>query len=158
MAELLGELNNAMDDYCRMCRALDWAVQPNRLNTADIGLAQDHYTTLIAFRTRFASLIEDFTNGLPDNDEGEPGVLVNGEPGYHWREEEQLAVKSAIQASLNNAKMVMVQFKNSCTEKQAAGIQAQATCGFLQGSPWEHKILRVVSVEKEREQDGAGGD
>ena len=83
MADLLGELNNAMDDYGRMCIVLDQVVQPNWLSTADISLAQNHYNALKAFQTRFAGLIEDFTNGLPTDAEGEPIVPVNGEPGYH---------------------------------------------------------------------------
>ena len=51
-------------------------VQPNRLSTADIGLAQNHYNALKAFQTRFAGLIEDFANVLPTNAEGEPIALI----------------------------------------------------------------------------------
>ena len=78
MAELLGVLNKSMDDYRRMCRALDQAVQPNQLSTADIGLAQNHYNALVTFQTRFTGLIEDFANGLPTNAEGKPIVPING--------------------------------------------------------------------------------
>ena len=151
-------LNNAMDDYRRMCRALDWAVQPNWLSTADMGLAQNHYNALKAFQTRFAGLIEDFANGLPTDAEGKLIVPINGEAGYHWREEEEQAVKNAIQASLNNAQVAIVLFKHSCTVLQAAGIEDQATCNLLWGSLWEHAILRGVQAEEERDQDGAGGD
>ena len=115
MAELLGELNEAMDDYRRTCRALDLAVQPNWLYTADISLAQNHYNALKAFQTRFAGLIKNFANGLPTNAEGQPIVLINGEAGYCAREEEEQAVKNAIQASLDNAEVAMVRFKHSCT-------------------------------------------
>ena len=122
MAELLGELTNAMYNYKRMCRALDWAVQPHQLSTADISIAQNQYNALKAFQTRFAGLVEDFANGLPTNREGEPIVPINGEAGYHWREEEEQAVKSAIQASLGNAEVAML---------RAAGKEAYATCDFL---------------------------
>ena len=102
---------------------LDQAVHPNRLSTADIGLAQNHYNALVAFQTRFAILIEDFANGLPTDDEGEPIVSINGETGYHLRkEEEEQVVKDAIQASLSNAEVAMVWFKHSYTVQQAAGI------------------------------------
>ena len=83
MAELLGELNNAMDNYHRMCWALDRTVRPYWLTTANISLAQNHYNALVTFQTRFAGIIEDFANGLLNNNEGESILPVNGEPGYH---------------------------------------------------------------------------
>ena len=112
----------------------------------------------MAFQTRFAGLIEDFPNGLPTNDEGELIVPINGEAGYHWREEEEQAVKNAIQASLGNAEVAMVWFKHSCNDQQAAVIEAQASCDFLQGSPLEHTILRQIRAEEDSEQEGTGGD
>ena len=82
MADLLGELNNAMNDYRRMCRVLDQAVLPNRLSTADIGLAQNHYNALMAFQTRFTGVIEDFANSLPTDAEEEPIVPMNDKAGH----------------------------------------------------------------------------
>ena len=77
----------------------------------------------------------ELSNGLPLDEEGEPILLVNGEPGYQWKEEEKQAVLGAIQASLNKASLVMVQYKHSCTTVVASRIQDEATCGFLQGTP-----------------------
>ena len=113
MADLLREFTNAMDDYRRMCRVLDQVVQPNWLTIAVIGLAENRYTALETIQTNFTRLIDEFVNRLPTNDEEDPILMINGEAGYRWRDEEKLTVKNAIQVYLSNAVKAMVRFKHS---------------------------------------------
>ena len=52
----------------------------------------------------------------------------------------------------------MVRYKKSCTLVVATRIQNEATCGFLQGTPWENKILRAIEARVEQLEAGGGGD
>ena len=55
--------------------------------------------------------------------------------------------------------MVMVRYKKTCNLVVAARIEAEATCGFLQGGTWENQILRAIEVEEEEQvRAGGGGD
>ena len=59
MEGLLGEHNNALEDYKRMCQDLDRAVQPTQMRTAlKISLAQSKYTALKAFSDNFAQKVD----------------------------------------------------------------------------------------------------
>ena len=71
MEALLGELNNALKDYKRMCQDLDRAVQSTQMHTAlNVGLSQCKY---------IAQKVDQFISELPMDKEEEPIIPVNGE-------------------------------------------------------------------------------
>ena len=147
MAELLEQINAQMDDNCRLCQNLDRAVLPDWLNEADLVLAQEKYNQLAALRARFSSYMQEFNDSLPLDEAGDPIIPVNGELGYLWREEEYNAVLGTIDGSPDRASLAMVQYKKLCTMVVAARIQNEATCSFLQGSPWEELLIRAIQSQ-----------
>ena len=53
----------------------------------DVGLSQSKYTALKAFSDNFAHNVDQSISELPTDQEKEPILPVNGEPGYWWRPE-----------------------------------------------------------------------
>ena len=102
--------------------------------------------------------MQEFNDNLPLDEAGDLILPVNGELGYWWREEDYNAVLETINGYLDRASLAMVRYKKSCTMVVAARIQNEATCGFLQGSPWEEHLLRVIEAEVEQVEAGGGRD
>ena len=90
--------------------------------------------------------MQEFNDGLRLNEDGDPVLPVNGDPGYRWRDEEYRAVLDTINGALERAALAMVWYKKSCNMVVAARIQNEATCGFLQGSPCEELLLRAIEA------------
>ena len=109
MADLLDQITAQMDNYCWQCQALDQAVQPVRLNPADIVFAQQKYNQLADLQAGFSHNMQEFNNSLHLNEEGDPVLPVNGDPCYQWREEEYRAVLDTIDGALERAALAMVQ-------------------------------------------------
>ena len=82
MTDLLEQINTQMDNYDQLCQNLDRAVLTARLNPADIVFSQQKYNQLAALQARFSCNVQEFNNGLPLNEAGDPELPVNGDPGY----------------------------------------------------------------------------
>ena len=67
------------------------------------------------------------------DEEDEPILPINGEPGYHWRPEVEFAVIEEMVACLTRAAETMVCFKMNASVQEGEVITSQATCNFLQG-------------------------
>ena len=123
MKGLLGEINNEMDDYKRICLDLDRAVQPTGTCTAlNVGLAQSKYTALRVFAENFVVKINQFIEALPRDGEENPILPINREPGYWWRPEVESAIKEEMDASLGKAADAMVCFKINTSAQVAENI------------------------------------
>ena len=90
---------------------MDWAIQPFRLNPAEIVFAQQKYNELVDLQARFICSMREFNNGLRTNEKGDPILPLNGEPGYQWREEYR-AVLDTIDGALERAALAMVRYKS----------------------------------------------
>ena len=100
MAYLLDQITAQMDNYHWQCQALDRAIQPVRLNPADIVFTQQKYNQLADLQAGFSHNVQEFNDSLCLDEEGDPVLPVNGEPGYRWREEEYRAVLDTIDGTL----------------------------------------------------------
>ena len=86
----------------------------------------------------FAQKVDQFIGVLPTVEEEKTILPVNGEQGYHWRPEVEIAVKEEMVACFARAAEAMVCLKMNASSYVV--IIIIQSCNFLQDSAWEHKI------------------